>query len=169
MIVFKNIKYEIHLFMKNRQGGLDLTKKIFYLIDEEVVPDVYRKVIEVKKILSSGKVNQVTEAVKIVGISRGAFYKYKDYVFLSSNDQLGNIVTFSMFLDHTKGVLSATLNRLADFGCNVITINQNIPINDVASLTLTVDTKDMSISIEDVIEKVKELNGVCSLQILARE
>lgn len=169
MIVFNNIKYEIHLFMKHRQGGLDLTKKIFYLIDEEVVPDVYRKVIEVKKILSSGKVNQVTEAVKIVGISRGAFYKYKDYVFLSSNDQLGNIVTFSVFLDHTKGVLSGMLNRLADFGCNVITINQNIPINDVASLTLTVDTKDMNTSIDDVIERVKDIKGVCSLQVLARQ
>ncbi len=168
-MLLKNIIYEIYLFIRIRQGGLNLTKKIFYLIDEEVVPDVYRKVIEVKKILSSGKVNQVTEAVKIVGISRGAFYKYKDYVFLSSNDQLGNIVTFSVFLDHTKGVLSGMLNRLADFGCNVITINQNIPINDVASLSLTVDTKDMEVSIDDVIEKVKEIKGVCSLQILARE
>jgi chorismate mutase len=74
-----------------------------------------------------------------------------------------------VFSDHTKGVLSGMLNRLADFGCNVITINQNIPINDVASLTLTVDTKDMNTSIDDVIERVKDIKGVCSLQVLARQ
>ncbi|SHK17510.1 ACT domain-containing protein [Tepidibacter formicigenes] len=146
-----------------------MTKKVFYLIDEEVVPEIYKKVVEVKKILSSGKVSQVTEAVKVIGISRGAFYKYKDYVFLSTNDQLGHIVTLSFFLDHTKGVLSGVLNKVADLGGNIITINQNIPIDEVASLTLTIDTKDMKVSIDELIQEVKKLKGVCSLEILSRK
>ncbi len=144
-----------------------MTKRVFYLIDEEVVPDVYKKVIEVKKILNSGEVDQITEAVKLVGISRGAFYKYKDYIFLSGEESLGNIATFSFFLKHHKGVLSNVLNRIADLGGNIITINQDIPINDVASLTITIDIKDLNISIDTLVQEIEKMKGVCSMNILA--
>lgn len=144
-----------------------MTKKVFYLIDEEVVPDVYKKVIEVKKLLGSGEIDQVTEAVKKVGISRGTFYKYKDYIFLSGKENLGNIATLSFFLRHDKGVLSGLLNKVADLGGNIITINQDIPITEVASLTLTIDTKDLSISVDNLVEEIKKLRGVCTANILA--
>lgn len=144
-----------------------MKKKIFYLIDEAVVPDVYKKVVEVKKLLNSGEVDQVTEAVKVVGISRGTFYKYKDYIFLSGKENLGNIATLSFFLKHDKGVLSGVLNKVADLGANIITINQDIPITEVASLTLTINTKDLNLSIDEFVEEIKKLRGVCAANILA--
>ena len=144
-----------------------MDKKVFYLIDEDVIPDVYKKVVEVKKILSSGEVDQITEAVKIVGISRGTFYKYKDCIFLSNEEVLGNMATLAFFLDHTKGVLSKTLNKIADIGGNIITINQNIPINDVASLTITIDIKEIIMSLDELLCELKQIKGVCSVSILA--
>ena len=96
----------------------------YLVVDKKVLPDVYEKVLEVKNILKEGKIKEITEATKVVGISRSVYYKYKDHVFEFSESIQGRKMTFNMIINHKKGVLSDVLNYISDKGGNVLTIDR---------------------------------------------
>ncbi|MPW26916.1 ACT domain-containing protein [Alkalibaculum sp. M08DMB] len=143
-----------------------LTK--YLIVSKEILPDYYDKVIEARNLIDSRKVKGVSEAVKKVGISRSTFYKYKDYIFVPSSD-LGRKATFSFVLEHHKGILSNILNIIADKNGNILTINQDIPINSNAIVTITLDVLEMSISIDQMIMDLSQINGVASAKLIAIE
>ena len=113
--------------------------KEFLIVSKEILPDYYDKVIEARNLLSEGKVKGVSEAVKMVGISRSTYYKYKDFVFTPSENSMGRKALISVMLAHKKGALSEVLNYISSVNGNILTINQNIPINDVASVIISID------------------------------
>ena len=143
--------------------------KKFYIVDKSVLPEIFLKVMDVKNLLASGREKTVQDAVNNVGISRSAFYKYRDAVFPLYENTRGKTVTFGINLDDTKGVLSAVLNSVAAAGANILTINQNIPINGIANVTISIETNAMDKDIGHLMDNVESLQGVLSLNIIARE
>ena len=143
--------------------------KNFYIVDKSVLPEIFLKVMDVKNLLESGKERTVQEAVLKVGISRSAFYKYRDAVFPLYENTRGKSVTFAVKLDDTKGVLSCVLNGIAEAGANILTINQNIPINGIANVTITIETDAMETDLGMLISEVEKLSGVQYFKIIARE
>ena len=140
----------------------------FYIVNKAVLPEVFLKVTEAKQLmLSDGKMT-VGEAVNAVGISRSAFYKYKDHVSPLSESQHGRIMIFALNLEDRAGLLSTVLNIIARHGVNVLTINQTIPINSVANVTISVDT-GAGFDVTELIENLKASEGVMSLKVIARE
>ena len=131
------------------------------LIDSRIVPNIYLKVIETKRLIALGIAKNATEAVKMTGISRSAFYKYKDYVS-QYNSALGKIVTFQGVLSDTPGVLSGLLTKLYQFGANILTVNQDLPTEGKASFTITVACENVAENI-DLYDKISRLDGVMSL------
>ena len=125
------------------------------LIDSRIVPEIYLKVIETKKLIALGIAKNASEAVKITGISRSAYYKYRDYVS-EYNNSLGKIITFQGVLSDTPGVLSGVLTHLYKFGANILTVNQDLPTGGRASFTVTV-------SCENVDDNINLYNKICKL------
>lgn len=144
-------------------------KTKYYVLKEKAVPEVLLKVVEAKKLLESGKVDSIQVATERVGISRSSFYKYKDDIFPFHDNVKGQTITMIIQMDDVPGLLSIVLNIIAKFHANILTIHQSIPVNGVASLTLSVDilpeTGDMSMMVEEI--EAKE--GIHYLKILARE
>ena len=99
----------------------------YLLVEESIAPDIFKKVLEAKKYLATGKARNSSEAVRLADISRSAFYKYKDRVMEYNSNASGNIVTFYLTMEDIPGVLSSVINHLAEYGANILTINQNIP------------------------------------------
>ena len=143
--------------------------KNFFIVDKSVLPEIFLKVMEVKNLLESGKEKTVQDAVAKVGISRSAFYKYRDALYPLYENTRGRTVTVSMNLDDTKGLLSSILNSIADAGANILTINQTIPINGIANVTITVETNNMEVDISTFVKKIEAINGVQKFSIIARE
>ncbi len=143
--------------------------KNFYLIDKSVLPEIFLKVMEVKKLLESKREKTVQDAVNRVGISRSAFYKYRDAIFPLYENTRGKTVTMATNLDDTKGVLSCVLNTIAEAGANILTINQNIPINGIAMVTIAIETDAMDSDLGELLDKLQKLHGVQSFHIIARE
>lgn len=140
-----------------------------FIVNKKVLPEVFVKVVEVKNLLDSHKIKTVQEAVNIVGISRSAFYKYRDFVFPLNENSKGKTITIACNLDDTPGLLSNVLNALADKGANVLTINQTIPINNIANVTVTIDTGGILTDFGVVMDNLKSIAGVQALKIIARE
>ena len=153
---------------KNRRIIMKEDKK-FYIVDKCVLPEIFIKVMEAKNILASGREKTVQDAVTTVGISRSAFYKYRDAIFPLYENMRGKTVTFGINLDDTKGVLSAVLNSVASAEANILTINQNIPINGIANVTITIETGSMNDDIGKLMNDIGILSGVISINIIARE
>ena len=143
--------------------------KNFYIVDKAVLPEIFLKVMDVKNLLESHREKTVQDAVNKVGISRSAFYKYRDAIFPLYENTRGKTVTLSFSLDDTKGVLSNVLNDIASVEGNILTINQNIPINGIANVTITIETDAMTEDIGRLMETLEKLEGVQSLKIIARE
>lgn len=141
----------------------------YYIVDKRVMPEVFLKVVEAKELFEKGVVASVQEAVDSVGVSRSAYYKYKDYVSVVSRSTRGKIITLAFNLEDKAGILSLVLNILADHGANVLTINQTIPINNVANVTITVDTGNMTLGVRDMLDNISKIHGVLTLKTIARE
>jgi chorismate mutase len=141
----------------------------YLLVDYSVLPEVFLKVVEVKKILSKGTVKAVNEAVKEVGISRSAYYKYKDYVFPFYETSRGKVITLFFVVEDFSGILSSIINRIALAKANILTINQNIPINGLADVTISIETEGMIMDIKELMREIAEIEGVRRQEILARE
>lgn len=143
--------------------------KNFYIVDKSVLPEIFLKVMDVKNLLESRREKTVQDAVNKVGISRSAFYKYRDAIFPLYENTRGKTVTLSFNLDDTKGVLSNVLNDIASFEGNILTINQNIPTNGIANVTITIETDAMTEDLRALMDKLERREGVQSLKIIARE
>lgn len=143
--------------------------KEYYLVDKKVLPEVFIKVMEVKHRINIGESASVNEAVKKVGLSRSAYYKYKDSVMPFYEATNGKKVTLLITVENFQGILSSILNIVASSRANILTINQNIPINGLADISISLETAPMYGSIEDVLSDINKLAGVRSCKILSRE
>ena len=141
----------------------------YYIVEESALPDIFPKVVEAKRLLMSGKAKTVSDAVSAVGISRSAFYKYKDVVRPFYEMAGGKIITFHILLEDRPGVLSGVLRTFAETGANILTVNQTIPINGQAVLTISAETAGMNIELEEFIRVAEELEGICRIELLAGE
>lgn len=137
-----------------------MSKLNYVLVNADILPEVYGKVLEAKKYLASGDAQSATQAAKMAGISRSAYYKYKDGVFEYNPENSEEIETLSLTLVDTKGVLSAVVNEIFFVDANVLSINQDVPQNGVAKVSLTMRIAEMTVSVEELIEKLKAVNGV---------
>lgn len=139
----------------------------YFIIEAEALPEIFLKVAEAKRMLDTGEVDTVYLATQQVGISRSAFYKYKDMV-RPFNDMLhGRIVTFQMMMKDEPGVLSSVLNSFAQTGGNILTINQGIPVNGCAIVSIGVETSGIGCTIEDVVAEISDYPFVLRCEILA--
>ena len=141
----------------------------YLIIHKSVLPDYYEKVLEARRLLESGKVREVSEAVRRVGISRSTYYKYKDYVFAPAETTGGRMAALGLMLDHQPGVLSAVLSRLFGAGANILTITQSMPVLGKASVTLTIDVGGMSRGLGALVSALEKTDGVDSVRLLAVE
>lgn len=139
----------------------------YLIVDKNIVPDYFEKVIEARDLIKSGRCTNVSEAVKIVGISRSTYYKYKDSVFLPSDNDIGKKALISVMLEDKSGALSEVLNLISSCECNIITINQNIPINGVASVVISLDVSKATSHIEDILEKIETSQFILSSRLIA--
>lgn len=138
----------------------------FLLVNAKALPEVYERVVQAKELLSSGSVANVSEAVKAVGLSRSAFYKYRNEVFryLGNNDT--RIVNISALLSDRAGVFSALTAKLYKKGVNILTINQNLPVDETAAVTLSVRTDNLTVPLEDLVSSLRRIDGVLSIKIV---
>lgn len=141
----------------------------YLIVNKEVLPDVFEKVVQVKKMMEQGDEIQVSDAVKKVGLSRSTYYKYKDHVFSTSDNIKERKAVVSFMLSHQKGLLSEVLFLITSLHCNIITINQNIPIHEKANVTMSIDISEMEMSPTDFVNKLAELKGVSKVVLLALE
>lgn len=141
----------------------------YYIVDSSILPEVLDKVVEARDLLQRGEVKQISEAVKRVGISRGTYYKYKDYVFLPSTGMSARKAVISLMLHHKAGILSKVLDTMSHVNANIITINQNIPIHETASVVISFDMSQMDISIEEMMSRLNLFDGVSNIRLVAIE
>ena len=144
-------------------------KSKYFVIREKAVPEVLLKVVEAKRLLESERVLSVQEAAERVGISRSSYYKYQNDIFPFHDEVKGKTVTFVLQMEDEPGLLSEVLNIVAEFGANILTIHQSIPINSVASLTLSIEVLPTTGDVSAMIGKIEEQKGVHYLKILGRE
>ena len=136
----------------------------YVLVNKDILPEVYSKVIAANKLLAPGEATSASQAAKMAGISRSAYYKYKDQIFeYSENSE--DTVTFNAKLLDNAGVLSSVMNALYQAGANVLSINQSIPVNSVADVSITVRISETDISIDQLSDNIKDINGVKSVNI----
>lgn len=144
-------------------------KTAYFVVKEKAVPEVLLKVVEAKRLIDTGKASSVQEATETAGISRSSFYKYKDDIFPFHDNAKGRTITMIIQMEDKPGLLSVVLKTVADFHANILTIHQSIPVNGVASLTLSVDVLPETGDLSRMVEEMEHQPGICYLKILARE
>ena len=142
-------------------------KPKYFIVEAEKLPEVFIKVVEAKRMLELREVSTINEAAQRVGISRSAFYKYKDAVMPFNDMMSGHIVTFQSILRDEPGVLSAILNIFAASGANILTINQSIPGNGCAAVTVGAETSGLQEPLDELLRQVNEVEGVVQFEVLA--
>lgn len=141
----------------------------YFVVKQKAVPEVLLGVVEAKRLVESGKASSVQEAVDKVGISRSSFYKYKDDIFPFHDNTQGTTITLTFQMDDETGLLSDVLKLVADCGANILTIHQSIPINGVASLSLSVQVLPTTGDVSKMIETMEDKQGVHNVKIVARD
>lgn len=144
-------------------------KTKYFVLKQKAVPEVLLKVVEAKRLIDSGKAVSVQDATESVGISRSSFYKYKDDIFPFHDNAKGKTITMVIQLDDEPGLLSVVLRIVADYHANILTIHQSIPVNGIASLTLSVDVLNDTGDLSQMVETIEQQKGIHYLKILARE
>ncbi len=142
-------------------------KQDIYLVDAGMLPEIFIKVTEAKKLLETGEAATVAEAVRMTGISRSAFYKYKDGVSRFYDMKRAHIITFHILLRNRPGALSSLLAIFAGTGANILTINQSIPSNGVAAVTISAETANMSEGADDLLTRIRMMAEVVKAEVLA--
>lgn len=143
-----------------------MEKVKYYLVNASILPEVYSKVIDAKNYLAAGDAKSASQAAKMAGISRSAYYKYKDAIFEYNGEDSDETVTISAKLKDNAGVLSALMNELYTAGVNVLSVNQSVPVNSVADVSVTVRVTEIVVSLAQLIENIKSLNGVNSVKLI---
>ena len=144
-------------------------KTKYYLLKQKAVPEVLLKVAEAKKLIASEKAMTIQEATDQLGISRSSFYKYKDDIFPFYDNAKGKTITMVLQMDDEQGLLSDLLHIVAIYKANILTIHQSIPVNGIASLTLSVDVLNETGDISQMVDTIEQQLGIHYLKILARE
>ena len=144
-------------------------KVSYFVLKEKAVPEVLLRVVEAKRLLESEKVVSVQEATERVGISRSSFYKYKDDIFPFHDNSKGKTITMVIQMDDEPGLLSVVLRTVAEYHANILTIHQSIPVNGIASLTLSVDVLPETGDVNKMTETIEKHSGIHYLKILAKE
>ena len=144
-----------------------MEKKRYFIVSADALPEVSVKVAEAKRMLQVGEVSTVGQAAAAVGISRSAFYKYKDAVQPFQNMKAGHIITLYALLKDNPGVLSGYLSIFAASGANILTINQTIPTNGCAGVTVSIESSDMNVPMEEMISRLTTAAGVLRFEIMA--
>ncbi|MCM1570002.1 MAG: ACT domain-containing protein [Roseburia sp.] len=149
--------------MKEREA------KQYFVVRERAIPEVLLKVVEAKRLLETERVLTVQEAVDAVGISRSSFYKYKDDIFRFHDNSQGTTLTLTFQMDDEPGILSDVLNIIAAYQANILTIHQSIPINGIASLSLSIQVLQATGDVSRMLEQMEQKKGVHHVKILAKE
>ena len=139
----------------------------YYIVEASALPEVFLKVAEAKRLLSTGEAATVNEATKLTGISRSAFYKYRDAVLPFQNMMTGRIITFQLLLHDEPGLLSTVLDVFADSMANIITINSIVPTNGTAVVTISAETMDLTIQLEELLRRLRQTKGIIKAEVLA--
>ena len=142
-------------------------KPKYYIVEASALPEVFLKVAEAKRLLSTGEASTVNEATRMTDISRSAFYKYRDAVLPFQNMMTGRIITFQILLHDEPGLLSEILKLFAETKANIITINSIVPTNGTAVVTISAETMDLTISLEDMMHQLSAIRGVVKADVLA--
>ena len=141
----------------------------YFVVKEKAIPEVLLKVVEAKRLLESEKVLTIQDAVDAVGISRSSFYKYKDDIFQFHDNSQGTTFTLTFQMDDEPGLLSDVLKTIAEYRANILTIHQSIPINGIASLSLSVQVLQNTGDISKMMERMEGQRGVHHVKIIAKE
>ena len=144
-----------------------VTKPKYYIVEASALPEVFLKVAEAKRLLSTGEAATVNEATKLTGISRSAFYKYRDAVLPFQNMIIGRIITLQFLIHDEPGLLANMLDIFPECNVNILTINSIVPTNGTAVLTISVETMDMSVPLEEMLHKLRQYPGVIKAEGLA--
>ena len=139
----------------------------YYIVESSALPEIFLKVAEAKRLLSTGEVSTVNDATRITGISRSAFYKYRDAVMPFQHMMSGRVITFQLLLQDEVGLLSTLLTIFADHKANILTINSIVPTNGCAIVTISAETMDLSLPLEDLLRLLRQAQGVIKADILA--
>ena len=143
-------------------------KDKFYLVNEVILPEAIKKTIKVKSILQLGEAKTINEAVEKMDLIRSAYYKYKDYVFPFYELSQGKIVSINALISNESGMLSNILRIIADYNGSVLTINQNLPLQGVAHVNISFETKELTLPVEDVLHEVRQLEGVIKVELIGQ-
>ena len=144
-------------------------KDDYLVIDKKVLPEIFQKVIDTKKLIENGDVKGITEATKVTGISRSVFYKYKDAVYLYHGKAEKQIVTIQVVLYDRPGVLMAVISAFYNEGANILTINQNIPVNGTALVSISCQVDHLKGSMDDLLLHLKQVDGVQRIEHITGE
>ena len=143
------------------------TKPKYYIVEASALPEIFLKVAEAKRLLSTGEAKTVNDATRMMDISRSAFYKYRDAVLPFENMMAGRIVTFQLLLHDEPGLLSELLTVFADAGANIQTINSIVPTNGTAVVTISAETMDLIMPLEQMLSQLRAKRGVIKAEVLA--
>ena len=146
---------------------MDKTK--YFVVKKKALPEVLVKVVEAKRLLASERGMTIQEATDQIGISRSSFYKYKDDIFPFHENEKGQTITLVVQMDDIPGLLAEILKEVAEYGANILTIHQSIPLNGVATLTLSVEILSTTGNLSDMVAEIEENQGVHYLKIVGRE
>lgn len=158
--------------MEQTLGGGKMAKEEnikYYVLKKKAVPEVLLKVVEAKRLLASEKVMTIQEATELTGISRSSFYKYKDDIFPFHENEQGRTITLVIQVDDTPGILSDILTKIAEYKANILTIHQSIPINTIATVTLSMEVLAYTGNLSEMIQEIEGYDGVHYLKIIGRE
>lgn len=141
----------------------------YLIIHKSILPEYYSKVLEARRLMETGKCREISQAVKQVGISRSTYYKYKDFIYEPSDLSKGRKAVISVMLVHEPGILSAMLSKISEAGASVYAITQSPPINEIASVTVTLEISSMPGSMADLLKELCKIEGLENPKILAVE
>ncbi len=141
----------------------------YLIVHKSILPECYLRVIKARRLLETGKASDISSAVKAVGISRSTYYKYKDYVFEPSEKASERKAVLSMMLYHSPGVLNAVLSCISELGGSILAMTQSLPINDWASVTISLDVSGLSSGINELCGLIGSKEGVEQVKLLALE
>lgn len=142
---------------------------VYFVVKQRALPEVLLKVVEANRLIETQKAASVQEAVEMVGISRSSYYKYKDDIFPFHDSAQGTTLTLSCQMNDEPGLLSDVLKVVANFGANILTIHQTIPINGIASLSLSIQILDTTGDVSEMVLEMEKRTGVHNVKVLARE
>ncbi|MCQ2081963.1 MAG: ACT domain-containing protein [Lachnospiraceae bacterium] len=141
----------------------------YYVIKEQAVPEVLLKVVKAKKLLDTGKAASINEATELAGISRSSFYKYKEDIFEFHDNANGRTINLSFQMEDEPGLLSDVLRIIAETKANILTIHQSVPINGLASLSISIQVLDSTGDISEMVSMLEDHRGVRNVKMLAQE